>query len=163
MIISGDKFRFSPTHPQNSTITLLSHFTEFVTLSRYNSSAHSNDMPSPLSCSRYYFLIQPSRVSPPPANACPSLDPAAVQHSDSASQIFPPAKELAESGHRVGSTPLLTNDQKSWPGMKRDVSCNHLLPSPEQRSSGEAREERRGAWLGDARCPRAPGGAAAAP
>lgn len=46
-----------------------------------------------------------------------------------------PVKKLAENGHRIGSTPLLANDQNSWPGMKRNVSCNNLFPSLEQERS----------------------------
>lgn len=46
-----------------------------------------------------------------------------------------PVKELAENGHRIGSTPPPTNDQKSWPGMKSNVSCNHLFPPLEQKRS----------------------------
>lgn len=47
---------------------------------------------------------------------------------------------------------------QAWRGMSAAII--YCLP----RSSGAAaRPARRGAWLGDARCPRAPGGAAAAP
>lgn len=107
-----------------------------------NSDSHVNDVPSPLCYSRYCFSLQPSRVSPPLAAAFPSWDPAAAQDSDSSSQRFPPVKELAENGHRVGCTALLTNDQRSWPGMKRDVSCHHLFPSPRQQHPGGAGAQR---------------------
>lgn len=59
-------------------------------------------------------------------------------------------KELAENGHRLGSTPLLTNDENSWPGMGRTVSCNHLFPSLERERSSAGLGA---VWLGDEMSP----------
>lgn len=59
-----------------------------------------------------------------------------------------PAKELAENGRGIGRSPLLANDQKSGPGMRRDVSCDHSFPSPEHGAPPGA--------AGTRSCPRAP-------